>query len=125
MSDIRDLLIEHIDIKSKLDHYKKVENDLRIQIVDIAMKEFDAGIGTTNILFDGIRLKVARAYSYTLDASAFSEVADELSDEELACINMKPNLILANFKRLEDSKLLSDCVVVKESMPTIKIELGE
>ena len=122
---IRDLALKHVELKAELDRLKKAEAELRAEIVDLAIAEHAAQIGTTNIEVQDMKIKVTRSYNYKLDAAKFDELEDLMSDAEMSCINLKPSLDLRKYKATAEVDTLNECIEVKEAMPTVKVELGE
>lgn len=124
-NELRELALAQIEAKAQLDKWKEEEANLRYQIADLMKDEFAAGMGTTNVNLPDMKVTLVRAFNYKLNAKAFEEVEDDLSDEELACIRLKPDLDLRRYKGLEDAPVLNECIEVKEAMPTLKVKLGE
>ncbi len=109
-------------VKEAADKYKQHENELRLEILDELFPT--AGEGTHKVDIGNIRIKGVFGTNYTIDSKMLEDIEFSLSDDELACINYKPNLSLTAYKKLDASERanLDQCITAKPAMPFIKIE---
>jgi hypothetical protein len=116
------LIAEYVEAKASADRFKKLENSLRIKIVD----EFFpvAGEGTHNSCFKNMDLKVTVRYNYKFDKDELALVEPMLNDEEAACIKRNPTLDLTKFKSLApgDKVMIEDAIIITPGLPTLTIK---
>lgn len=116
---------KYLAIKASLKLAQETEREMRLEILDQIFPA--AGVGTLNAALGEYAIKGTFSTTTTIDADILADIEDSLSDEELACIKWKPSLIAAHYKMLgEDLRgRLDEAVMVKPSMPTLKIEKDE
>ena len=114
-----ELLSQYIDAKSKLDRYKKLEAELRIKLLNHLFPT--AVEGTYNTFINSVKIKGKFGVNINLNQQAYNELSAQMSDDELECINLKPNLSIAKYKQLKDKSTLEQCISVSPAMPTIEI----
>ena len=114
---------EYVEAKRNLDVAKRVEAKLRLEITDT----FTQGIGTHTREIGRYEVKAVFRNSFNIDPKMLSSVEDKLSAEEFLCINYKPTLRLSEYKQLDEEErtTLDECVIVKPSMPSLKVMLIE
>jgi hypothetical protein len=119
-------IIEKIELQKSyqvgLATLKALEAKLRIEILEELFPA--AGEGTLNTIVGDYKVKGSFGLTYSLDQKQLDENLHIMTDEERDCIKYKANLSLAAYKKLEcfERVLLDECVTVKPSMPSIKIE---
>jgi len=121
-----ELLEAHRNAAIALKACKEVELDLRNQITDILLEGQD--VGTHNFELHGLKVKAVKGVSYKLDDELIQEFLDagDLSDFEIGLIRTKYELRLADYKRANfPIDVLDQALVVKPSLPTLAIKLGE
>ena len=117
------LIDKYIDAKQNLDMYKKLESELRIELLgELFQNNTVEGTEATEI--DGYKVKGSFSLNFKLDGKALEEAFDDLSEVEQACISFKPSLNKSVYKSIEDSEReeLDEYITVSSAMPTIKIE---
>ena len=122
MSKLTPELIESYRFaKKQLADYKKLEAELRIDLLSAAFP--DSNVGTYAIETGLLSINGSFKNTFTLDKN-IEEVMDSLSDAERACIGFKPSLKLAVYNELEPElkEELDKWLTVKPAMPTVKIE---
>jgi hypothetical protein len=122
MSKLTPELIESYRFaKKQLADYKKLESELRIELLSAAFP--DGNVGTHTVETGLLSIKGSFKNTFTLDKN-IEEVMDSLSDAEKACIGFKPSLKLAVYNELEPElkEELDKWLTVKPAMPTVKIE---
>jgi hypothetical protein len=119
------LLSRYIDAKSNLDHFKKLEAELRIQMLEEVFPS--ASAGTHNFEMEGYKIKGVFKNNTRIDLKHFKSIEGELSAEELDCIRFKPELDMRKYNATSEDErsLLDEAVVVSPAMPTISIDLLE
>lgn len=116
-------LLEQYNVAvSRLAIAKRAEMDLRLKVAKLFE---DKSAGTRGIEIDGILVKATFKDNITVDRNALDEIIDDLSSEEIACLDFKPNIKLREFKQLEDSGLLEEALVIKPATPSIKVTILE
>jgi len=119
-----DKLEEYMLIKEALSSIKKQELNLRLEILE---EFFPAATGGTfNEEVGEFKIKGVFRNNVTIDADAYFDYEEQMSDAERCCVKMKPSIIAANFKDLdshESTGLLEDCITVKPGLPSLTIEL--
>lgn len=108
-----------IDAQTTLKAVKEEEMELRKEICN-ELQENEGGIGTKNYLVHGFKLKATFALTYKIDEEKLTELMDQLSDAEKACIKWKPSLDVTAFKKIE-SDLLNEIVFATMGAPTLKV----
>lgn len=108
-------------IANKLREIKAEEMKLRLDICAALLKQ--APVGLSKVIDEGLLIKATRKVTYKLDEEELEDIYDDLSDAEMACIKFKPNLILKNYKMLDDAPLLNDLITVQEATPTLDISI--
>jgi len=66
-------------------------------------------------------MKITRSTSISIDKKVLDEITKDLSDLESACITYKPSIIKKVYDQLKPGSNLSRAVIVKPSLPSIKI----
>jgi|TARA_R110001606_G_scaffold386854_2_gene551132 hypothetical protein len=110
--------------KSAMDASKKLESELRIEVIENVFP--NAGEGTsTHFFYDSQmdrKLKVNIRMNYKLNLSDLKDWEELMTEEEAACIKRKPSLDLAKYRQLEHSGLIDQCVEVSPGMPSLSLE---
>jgi hypothetical protein len=119
--DTNILLSEYLAVKKGLDHYKKTEAELRIQLLERCFGK-DAPIGTSNTTIGNFVIKGVFTNNYKLDEEEFDDRKDDMSDAELMCVKLKPMLVMGNYNKLESTPILDECITVSPAMPSIAIK---
>lgn len=111
---------EWMEAKTALNLAKQEELRLRNAICSTHLEEVIEGSQTTR--FEGLKITATAKLNRTVDRELLSAIWDDLTDEERECIDYKPNLKLANYKRIEASGgLLLDAVTVKPGQSALAI----
>jgi len=113
---------EHMAAKSKLDFWKKKELELRNEILESMSGEKDEGVVTLDE--KEFQIKATYVMNRVIIKDVFDSVYNKLSDEEKECIKFKPEVVLKNFRKLEDKgeSALLDAVTLKPGQGSIKIK---
>tara|TARA_R110000803_G_scaffold192258_2_gene255038 strand:- start:547 stop:924 length:378 start_codon:yes stop_codon:yes gene_type:complete len=116
------LVAEWVEAKDKFDRYKKLENELRVKVVETFFPT--GGEGSHKVDFRGIEVKATIKYNYRLDQKELEELEDDFSDGEAACIKRKPSLDLTKYRALGDENdvSLSDCIIITPGLPSLAIK---
>jgi hypothetical protein len=120
------LLEAHRHAALALQDCKALELDLRSQITDVLLEGRDTG--THNFELHGLHVKAVKGVSYKLDSELIQEFIDneELSDFELELLRIKYELKLTDYKSASfPIDVLDQALVVKPSLPTLAIKLGD
>jgi hypothetical protein len=67
-------------------------------------------------------LEAKQTVSHNIDEAALQSMVGDLDLEERNCIKYKPSLVLRPYKKLPDTSILHDAVIVKPSAPTLKVK---
>lgn len=121
-----DLLEKHRIAAIVLKEMKETELDLRRQITDVLLE--GRATGTHNFLMEGFKIKAVKSVSHSFDIEGLEQLMDnnELSEDELALLRVKYDLKLADYKEAAfDTSVLDDVIIVKPSLPTLTIVIGE
>lgn len=121
-----DLLEEHRVAAIALKEIKQTELDLRNQITDVLLK--GKPTGTHNFIMEGFKIKVVKSVSHKFDNESLLQLLDnnELSDDELELLRISYDLKLADYKQAAfDTSVLDDVIIVKPSLATLSITIGE
>ena len=121
-----DLLEEHRMAAIALKEMKETEIELRNKITDVLLK--GKPTGTHNFLMEGFQIKVVKSVTHSFDDEGLEQLMDnnELSDDELTLLRVKYSLILNEYKQATfDTTVLDDVIIVKPSLATLSITIGE
>jgi hypothetical protein len=121
-----DLLEEHRLIAIELKEIKARELDLRAKITDVLLEGLDTG--THNFILHDLHVKAVKGVSHSFDQETISELVDngDLSNWELGLLRTKYELRLADYKIANfPVDVLEQALIVKPSLPTLLITLGE
>jgi hypothetical protein len=116
-----DLFANWSHAKKQLDHFKKLELELREQII----AAFPGDLGTNHTETEGYKVTVVRGVTRSVDEAELNILWQQLTDEEKRCISYKPTLDARAFDKLPEGNSLSRAVSIKPSLPTVKLELLE
>jgi len=124
------LLEAHRNLAASLKITKDQEAQLRIEITDMFKAEGYKTIGTHNLNFGGVDVKMVLKVNTKIDAEILEGIIEDLTDEELACIRYKPELKMKEYNALtieqnEDDVYLDDAVTTSDAMPTLTVSLSE
>ena len=120
---MKSLLEQYIEAKEGLTKFKKLESELRIELLSELFP--NTVEGTMNTIDGDYAVKGGFSLNHSLNRKSLESIYDDLTEDEKGCIDFKPGLKLSAYKSLgsENRKLLDDCVSVSNSMPTITIKL--
>lgn len=120
------LLEEHRLVAAELKELKAKELELRTVITDELLEGLPTG--THNFEINHLFVKAVKGVSHTFDQEMIAEFIDndDLSDQELGLLRHKYELKLADYKRANfEVDQLEQALVVKPSLPTLSITLGD
>lgn len=113
------LLSEWNETKQLLDQIKAKELKLREKIIE----QYPGDQGTSTYDGKDFQLKITRGVTRSVDDAELVTIWDKLTDLEKACIKYKPQLDAKLFDKLPQKNKLSRAVVIKPSLPTVKLEI--
>lgn len=115
------LINEYLEAKKQLDHYKKLENKLRLEVLSQYFP--DSHIGTNNATEGDYLIKGTFKNTISLSKDVNTEW-DSLTEIEQACVDFKPSLKMAVYNALEpeEKENLDGFITVKPAMPTLSIK---
>lgn len=117
-------IAEYLEAKENLKHFKKLENELRLDLIDAMFP--GAGVGTLNAANGDYMVKGTFKNNTTLDAKEFEALmqSGSLSGDELECVVFKPSLVMKIYNELpEDQReTLDSCITVKPALPSIDVK---
>ena len=121
-----DLLEQHRIAAIELKWAKENELELRNQITDVLLE--GKSVGTHNFSMHGFKIKSVKGVKHSFDTELLEEMIEnkELSDEELELLRVKYDLKLSEYKEATfDTSVLDDAIIVRPSLPTLAISIGE
>lgn len=113
-----------LQAKDELNQAKIAEMNLRVEICKSHLQDKTEGAKTDTM--GKFKVTATAKLTRSIDPEVLEAIWEDLSDVEKECIVYKPNLKLANYKRIEqiDNKLM-DAITVKPAAPALKIEVLE
>ena len=121
-----DILEKHRLAAILLKQAKEDELSLRQAITDVLLE--GRPTGTHNFLMEGFKIKIVKSVKHSFDIEGLEQLMDnnELSQDELNLLRVKYDLKLGDYKQAAfDTSVLDDVIIVKPSLPTLSITLGE
>lgn len=116
-----DLLSSYLDAKAQLDHFKKLESELRIELLERCFGP-DNPAGTVNTTVGNYAVKGTFKMNIRLSEEEFYDIQDDLTDAEAMCVRMKPTLVLGDYNKLDNTSKLDECLTVSPGMPSVSIK---
>jgi hypothetical protein len=113
------LLKEWYDAKITLDRAKSAELKLREKVIEA----YPGDQGTSHTEGTDFKLSITRGVTRSIDEKMLRDLQDQLTDEERACVSYKPSLDAKRYAELPDASTLSRAVIIKPSLPTVKLEI--
>ena len=115
------ILEQYIEAKANLTKYKTLEAALRLDLLE-EMDMNQTVNGTVSKSVGNWRVTGGFKLNYKLDTKSFDVSA--LTEEQLGCIDYKPTLVMAEYKKIEecDREELDEFITVSSAMPTVKIK---
>ena len=109
-----------IEASARLKEAKAEELRLRNAICDTHLEDKLEGSKTDR--FGDLKITTTARLNRSIDTEVLDAIWDDLTLEEQDCVIYKPSLVLANYKRIEQSggKLL-EAVTVKPGQASLKI----
>jgi len=123
------LITRWIDLKSRIENFKKIQDEekqLRQLIVDKYFKEPVEGTNTHKE--SGLIIKASVSYTRKVDLKAVDfKKLRELGIDNNSLFRYSAELNLTQYRNLKDSQLefVNEFVTTKPALPTLTIELGE
>jgi hypothetical protein len=134
------LLVMHLDIKTKLDKLKEEEMELRKYIVNRAFPEKKEGTNTQE-LGNGYQLKAGIKFNYNLadnetvekTLDAIAKIGNEGSFIAERLVSWTPNFLLTEYRKLQEEApisatakaILDECnkmLIIKDAAPSLEIK---
>jgi len=112
------LLREWNEANLQLKKWKTRELELRNKVITA----YPGDQGTTHTSGKDFKLTIVRGVTRSIDTDVLTEITDQLSPEEEACLKYEVKLDVRKYDQI-DSKLLSRAIIVKPSQPTVKLEI--
>jgi len=102
---------------------KKKELSMRMALCQEMFKGQDLGSEKKDIIavVGGYRVKATYTINASIDEDALTEIWDDLSAEEHACVNFKPVLVKSELDKLPEDSQLWDVLTSKPATPTLSI----
>lgn len=108
--------------KVQLDHWKKIEHDLRMEICDELLKGAEYGLHKHD--FDGYRLRATRVANYSLDQERMKDLYDggEFTSKEELLFRVKFELSVGQYKKADfDTSKIDALITLKDGMPQLEM----
>lgn len=120
-----DLIEQYNTAKSKLAHYKKLEHDLRLEVIEEIFP--NAVEGTHNYYINNLEIKGTFKMNHKLDAKGLAKTGDDLTQAEKECIVYKPSLVVGKYNALDASEreALDGFITTTPALPSLKITTEE
>ena len=116
-------LRQWVEARKQMEYWKAAEVELRRSIcLDILDGDFSER--TVKAEYDGVPVKVSQRSTRSIDQAALSTLWPELEEEAKNCIDFKPSLKLANYRKLSQDSLLHEAITEKPS-PTPTLEVSD
>lgn len=122
---MNELLANYITVKDSLDHFKKREKELRIELLDKHFPNVVQGVKST--ILDGFEIKGTFKLNYKLDLDALCEHRQYFTPEEEDCIVEKLSISVSKYNALSTilKEDLDECIITTNALPSIKITMDE
>src|SRR5574343_452038 len=116
-------LITWQETLEQLRDLKKKELSMRMALCQEMFKGQDLGSEKKDIIavVGGFRVKATYTINTSIDEDALTEIWDDLSAEEHACVNFKPVLVKSELDKLPEDSQLWDVLTSKPATPTLSI----
>lgn len=110
-----------INASEQLKYWKEKEMELRLKICDHYLEALPTGTHTFHK--SGYIIKPIKKISYNINKEILNNNWDKLSDEEKACVKFTPDLLLTQYKKLDDKSkiLLNKAIETKPATPSLSI----
>lgn len=117
-------LEEWYKLYTQLREIKEKEAHLRRQICGNLIDEqpdIHSGKVQYKDIIGSFKIKAEQALYYKLDTEVLADIWDILTEDELDCIKLKPELVVVKLKKLDEDSILWSAVVTKPAMPTLTL----
>ena len=117
-----DIYHDYTEAKSKLGFWKKKELEIRNKILKEMECEKDEGVVKKTV--GQLLIKATYKLNRKIEKPILDSIYNELSDEEKEAVKYTPEIVMKNYRKLEekgDSPLL-DAVIVTPAQGTIEIK---
>lgn len=113
---------EWLEAANQLKIAKAVELKLRKKICEKILGDKIEGAVTELAHYKRFKVTATAKLNRSIDRSVLEAIWEDLTDDEKECVDYKPSLKLAEYKKIEQTggKLL-DAVTVKPGTPTLKV----
>jgi len=120
-------LKEWAEMSRELKKLRDAEAVLRREICAgiIANTPMENGRVTVKGESEDMDYKAVQTLTYKVDQAAVQALWANLSDTEKEAVVFKPNLALANYKKLPESSLLHEVVTTVLAMPTLEVKFHD
>lgn len=122
MKELRQKLVEWEFAANDLKLAKDHEAKLRLVCVDELIGSRDVYEGSDKTTFDSFIAVLTARVNRNVDATALESIWEDLTEEEKACINYKPRLNLAKYRKLPDDSILHSVITESPGVPTLKLD---
>lgn len=106
-------------LQASLKKVKAEEMEMRIEICESLLEGKE--IGTHKFQIEGLSLKATQKLAYNLDESELEFRYDDFSEEERESVKFKPSLKLKEYRALDDSSNIDECIITKPAAPTLEL----
>lgn len=109
-----------INARNVLAEAKIEELRLRNAICETHLEDILEGSSTS--VFADLKITVTAKLNRSIDPSVLETIWDDLTGEEQECVQYKPALVLANYRKIEETGgKLMEAVTVKPAQSSLKI----
>lgn len=123
------ILREYYSIQEELRRVKKLEGELRAQVIEVMLEDVTKAGTFSEELGGGIAVKVTVPKRVEVDKELFTKMEGELNQKGLigaeGVIQMKPSVSVTAMKYMndEDKVRYADLFITKTGAPTVKFEM--
>lgn len=110
-------------LQIELKELKAKENAMRLDICDELLKR--KRVGTHTFIVDDLVIKAIKKITVTPDVAKVNAHWDNMSAEEQACFNYKPSYVAKEYKKLDDTTIVDECLTTKPAMPSLEVRVPE
>lgn len=99
------------------------ERELRRELVEeLVGSEATFTESRNKVAADGRNLMIATVLNRKFDEPALASIWSDLTEAEREVIKLKPHLSIAHYRKLPETSILHQAIIVSPGMPTIEVK---